>query len=87
MAVVQYGPHLWEVCERCNYDRHVCFFCGDDLRHAEDTHRGPNAHACYVEDDVCTCRITQDGDTTIIDPAGCRYTGHMDPALLFGALR
>lgn len=29
-----FGPHLYEVCEGCNYNRHRCHFCGDDLSHA-----------------------------------------------------
>jgi hypothetical protein len=45
------GPHLYEVCEACNYDTHRCFFCGDDLGHAEAD--GVNQHhPCYVDDEV-----------------------------------
>lgn len=44
------GPHLWEVCDRCNFNRHTCHFCGDDLRHAEDDHTNrANLHACYLD--------------------------------------
>lgn len=44
------GPPTYLVCEACNYNDHRCFFCGDDLRHAE-TIPGPNYHACYVDAD------------------------------------
>jgi hypothetical protein len=45
------GPHLHEVCEACNYATHRCFFCGDDLSHAEVD--GVNQqHPCYVDDEV-----------------------------------
>jgi hypothetical protein len=42
------GPWTWEVCEACNYNRHVCAGCGQELRHAE-TQSGPNLHDCYLE--------------------------------------
>lgn len=29
-----YGPHTWEVCERCNHGGHYCPCCGDDTTHA-----------------------------------------------------
>ena len=28
-------PETFEVCERCNYDNHMCPFCGTNLTHAE----------------------------------------------------
>jgi hypothetical protein len=30
-----YGPYTWEVCERCDYNRHVCGGCGEELTHAQ----------------------------------------------------
>lgn len=35
MPFTEYGPHTWEVCPACNYNRHVCPGCGTDLTHAE----------------------------------------------------
>jgi hypothetical protein len=26
----------WQTCDRCNYDRHICPGCGDNLRHGEE---------------------------------------------------
>lgn len=43
----QMGPHLWMVCSACNYNTHRCFFCGDDLTHAEAVN---GTHPCYQED-------------------------------------
>ena len=40
-----YGPRLWEVCDKCNYNNHRCYFCGDDLTHAED-HNGTHIREC-----------------------------------------
>lgn len=33
-------PHpLWECCDRCNYDRHRCHFCGGSTAHGSgDVH-------------------------------------------------
>lgn len=44
---VCFGKHQTYVCcERCNYDRHMCHFCGDSLGHSE-------VSACYfVEVDL-----------------------------------
>ena len=45
-----YGPYLWEVCDSCNYNQHICPMCGDDLTHAEA--QGVNQqHPCLVDDD------------------------------------
>ena len=41
------GPHLWEVCDRCNYDRHICPGCGDNLRH-DDRNLDGTPHTCYT---------------------------------------
>jgi hypothetical protein len=30
-----YGPHTWEVCRACNFNKHWCPGCGTDLTHAE----------------------------------------------------
>jgi hypothetical protein len=27
------GKHYFELCDRCNYDRHLCHFCGEPLSH------------------------------------------------------
>jgi hypothetical protein len=43
-----YGPFLWEVCDRCNYDGHTCHFCGDNLRHDERNADGTE-HGCYAD--------------------------------------
>lgn len=49
----RYGPHTWEICEACNYDRHVCMGCGEWLDHT--LHIGPkrsgrvDIHPCYIE--------------------------------------
>lgn len=44
-----YGPETWLVCDSCNYVRHRCGGCGEDLPHAknriEHSQHGP---------DVCT---------------------------------
>lgn len=46
-----YGPHTWIVCSACNYNNHRCFFCGDDLTHAEAVN---GTHPCYfLDDDGC----------------------------------
>lgn len=43
------GPYLFLVCEACNYVKHRCHFCGDDLSHAEDLRLNGQIHACYEE--------------------------------------
>ena len=43
---VGYGPYLWQICDRCNYNDHRCHFCGDDLTHAEAVN---HTHPCYKE--------------------------------------
>jgi hypothetical protein len=45
------GPHLWEVCGRCNFRLHLCHFCGQDLRHDEHNFDG-TPHGCYVDADA-----------------------------------
>ena len=41
-----YGPYLYEVCDKCNYNKHICHFCGDDLTHSQDV--GVNQrNPCY----------------------------------------
>lgn len=44
----EHGPHLYEVCDACNYERHTCHFCGEDLRHDERNLDG-TPHPCYEE--------------------------------------
>lgn len=46
-----YGPHLWHICDACNYDTHRCHFCGDDLPHTLDTlpTNRVDRHPCYLE--------------------------------------
>jgi len=40
------GEHpSYNCCDRCNYDRHTCHFCGDPLGHKE-------VSACYLLIDV-----------------------------------
>lgn len=39
----------YHCCERCNYDRHYCFFCGDPLRHDDKTLDG-ETNPCYTEE-------------------------------------
>lgn len=37
-------------CQQCNYDLHICFFCGDPLTHDDKMSNGePNT--CYMSDD------------------------------------
>ena len=36
-------------CESCNYNQHICHFCGDDLRH-DDTLSNGALNPCYNED-------------------------------------
>lgn len=43
-----YGPHLFEVCDACNYNKHICHFCGEDLRHDERLLDG-SPNPCYEE--------------------------------------
>ena len=40
------GPYTWQICDGCNYVREHCHFCGEDLTHAEHTHKGC-PHGCY----------------------------------------
>lgn len=41
------GPPLYLVCDRCNYDRHICFGCGDNLRHDDNNLDGtPHVGCC-----------------------------------------
>jgi hypothetical protein len=37
------GKKYFEICDRCNYDRHYCHFCGDSLTH-DDYDSGGNLH-------------------------------------------
>lgn len=43
------GPDTYLICDAYNYNTHHCFFCGDDLTHAEATAKtgSPKQHACY----------------------------------------
>lgn len=43
-----YGPELWLVCAACNYEKHICHFCGDSLRHDERLPNG-DPNPCYQE--------------------------------------
>jgi hypothetical protein len=48
VSLIGYGPHLWEVCDGCNYQTHRCHFCGDDLTHSQVV--GVNqTNPCYVD--------------------------------------
>lgn len=40
------GPELWKVCDKCNYNNHICMFCGNDLTHAEDDNRMTHLRDC-----------------------------------------
>lgn len=42
-------PALWEVCDACNFVKHRCHFCGDDLRHDERTNFDGTLHGCYAD--------------------------------------
>ncbi len=46
----EHGPFLWEVCEACNYERHICHFCGEDLRHDNRLLDG-SPNPCYELDE------------------------------------
>jgi phosphoribosylaminoimidazole carboxylase (NCAIR synthetase) len=37
------GHRTYNCCEKCDYDRHICHFCGDPLGHDEIS-------ACYILD-------------------------------------
>jgi hypothetical protein len=50
VQIMGYGPYLWEVCDRCNYNNHICHFCGDDLTHAQDGMVNQQ-NPCYVDAD------------------------------------
>lgn len=40
------GKHpSYKCCDRCNYDTHICHFCGDNLGHEE-------VSACYLLMDI-----------------------------------
>jgi hypothetical protein len=43
------GGCAW-CCERCNYDRHICLFCGDSLTHDEKLPDG-SSNSCYMSED------------------------------------
>jgi hypothetical protein len=36
-------------CEACNYDRHICHFCGDNLTHLNNLSDG-SPNPCYEDD-------------------------------------
>lgn len=41
-----HGPSLYDVCDRCNYNRHQCSMCGDELTHAQQNN---GTHLCYLQ--------------------------------------
>lgn len=56
-ALCRYDYHemsgaCYHCCETCNYDRHVCHFCGEWLRHNDVDIRTESVHECYVR---CEC--------------------------------
>jgi hypothetical protein len=44
-----FGGACYFCCEYCNYDRHVCYSCGDDLRHDGTLFSTREPNPCYVE--------------------------------------
>lgn len=40
--------HCYWCCSTCNYDRHICHFCGDSLDHNGLLNGKPNP--CYEEE-------------------------------------
>lgn len=47
-SLTEKGIHVYEncpmYCDACNYDRHVCHFCGDSIPHGKDAE-----HPCYID--------------------------------------
>ena len=43
-------------CDSCNYDRHICLFCGDPLRHDGRLWNG-ETNTCYMSDDEYAMHI------------------------------
>lgn len=48
----QHGGACYYCCETCNYDRHVCHFCGDPLKHNERFLSSGEVNSCYQK---CEC--------------------------------
>lgn len=50
---LKYEASCYQCCSECNYDRHTCHFCGDELRHDNSRYEDPigTPNPCYVEAD------------------------------------
>lgn len=42
-------PQTYEVCDACDFGRHQCPMCGDDLTHAEARSTNGHRHPCFEE--------------------------------------
>ena len=56
------GPHTYEVCDQCNYNTHMCHFCGDDLTHTEATMKHNPPHPCYSPEALAEMGMTGVGE-------------------------
>lgn len=45
------GGACYYCCDACNYDRHICHFCGDSLRHDNSRFKDPvgTPNPCYID--------------------------------------
>ena len=47
----RFGPHLWAVCDACNFEQRRCHFCGACIEHTLDTTptNRVDRHPCYQD--------------------------------------
>lgn len=51
--------NVWQTCEQCNYDNHICPACGEHLDH-ENFDASGHKHAEYCRPDVYAHEVGED---------------------------